>query len=302
MMYRCGWVTKPGQERVLAVEITRSGFDGGRPRTGPPGSAASPATPTATTVVRATAPQRPPPLSPSRQSISARSRPARPSMFDPGPDFGVAAVTPAPVRNSWWLVADSDLPATAGGHRPRGRAAHPGCLGGVTAVRLHRGSDHAGRGRCRPGRHRIRIAAQVKYTDRPIGRPAIQHWLARRGRGPQRSFSAAGYSIQAVEFDTAPNPAGAADAFASRTSGAVLGPFLPLTATATRLATLPLGRLAWLPITAAPQLTLFQPVLLIRATATAASRSGSDRQTLRWPTWLKSMGTKRGACRCSERC
>jgi Domain of unknown function (DUF4291) len=27
MMYRCGWGTKPGQERVLAVEISRSGFE-----------------------------------------------------------------------------------------------------------------------------------------------------------------------------------------------------------------------------------------------------------------------------------
>ena len=27
MMYRCGWGTKPGQERVLAIEITRSGFE-----------------------------------------------------------------------------------------------------------------------------------------------------------------------------------------------------------------------------------------------------------------------------------
>src|SRR3954447_8281522 len=27
MMYRCGWATKPGQERVLAVEITREGFE-----------------------------------------------------------------------------------------------------------------------------------------------------------------------------------------------------------------------------------------------------------------------------------
>ena len=26
MMYRCGWATKPGQERVLAVTITRAGF------------------------------------------------------------------------------------------------------------------------------------------------------------------------------------------------------------------------------------------------------------------------------------
>src|SRR5689334_19006154 len=26
-MYRCGWATKPGQERVLAVEITRAGFE-----------------------------------------------------------------------------------------------------------------------------------------------------------------------------------------------------------------------------------------------------------------------------------
>ena len=27
MMYRCGWCTKKGQERVLAVWITREGFD-----------------------------------------------------------------------------------------------------------------------------------------------------------------------------------------------------------------------------------------------------------------------------------
>lgn len=27
MMYRCGWATKPGQERVLAVTITRDGFE-----------------------------------------------------------------------------------------------------------------------------------------------------------------------------------------------------------------------------------------------------------------------------------
>ena len=27
MMYRCGWGAKPGQERVLAVELTRAGFD-----------------------------------------------------------------------------------------------------------------------------------------------------------------------------------------------------------------------------------------------------------------------------------
>ncbi|MFU8874611.1 DUF4291 domain-containing protein [Micromonospora sp. SL4-19] len=27
MMYRCGWARKPGQERVLAVEITRTGFE-----------------------------------------------------------------------------------------------------------------------------------------------------------------------------------------------------------------------------------------------------------------------------------
>jgi hypothetical protein len=27
MMYRCGWGTKPGQEHVLAVEITRAGFE-----------------------------------------------------------------------------------------------------------------------------------------------------------------------------------------------------------------------------------------------------------------------------------
>jgi hypothetical protein len=27
MMYRCGWGDKPGQERVLAVEITREGFE-----------------------------------------------------------------------------------------------------------------------------------------------------------------------------------------------------------------------------------------------------------------------------------
>ena len=25
MMYRCGWATKPGQEHVLAVRITRGG-------------------------------------------------------------------------------------------------------------------------------------------------------------------------------------------------------------------------------------------------------------------------------------
>jgi uncharacterized protein DUF4291 len=28
MMYRCGWATKPDQETVLAVEITRAGFEG----------------------------------------------------------------------------------------------------------------------------------------------------------------------------------------------------------------------------------------------------------------------------------
>ncbi|MEU3983949.1 DUF4291 domain-containing protein [Streptomyces sp. NPDC026672] len=27
MMYRCGWATKPDQERVLAIEITREGFE-----------------------------------------------------------------------------------------------------------------------------------------------------------------------------------------------------------------------------------------------------------------------------------
>lgn len=27
MMYRSGWATKPGHERVLAIEITRAGFD-----------------------------------------------------------------------------------------------------------------------------------------------------------------------------------------------------------------------------------------------------------------------------------
>lgn len=27
MMYRCGWATKPGQERVLAVQISRTGFE-----------------------------------------------------------------------------------------------------------------------------------------------------------------------------------------------------------------------------------------------------------------------------------
>lgn len=27
MAYRCGWTTKPGQERVLAIEITRAGFE-----------------------------------------------------------------------------------------------------------------------------------------------------------------------------------------------------------------------------------------------------------------------------------
>jgi len=27
MMYRCGWATKPGQERVLAIKLARAGFD-----------------------------------------------------------------------------------------------------------------------------------------------------------------------------------------------------------------------------------------------------------------------------------
>lgn len=27
MMYRCGWATKPDQERVLAISITRDGFE-----------------------------------------------------------------------------------------------------------------------------------------------------------------------------------------------------------------------------------------------------------------------------------
>ncbi|MBO0867088.1 MAG: DUF4291 domain-containing protein [Micromonosporaceae bacterium] len=27
MMYRCGWATKPGQERVLAIQMTRTGFE-----------------------------------------------------------------------------------------------------------------------------------------------------------------------------------------------------------------------------------------------------------------------------------
>ena len=27
MMYRCGWATKPGQERVLAIRMLRSGFE-----------------------------------------------------------------------------------------------------------------------------------------------------------------------------------------------------------------------------------------------------------------------------------
>lgn len=27
MAYRCGWATKPGQERVLGIEITRAGFE-----------------------------------------------------------------------------------------------------------------------------------------------------------------------------------------------------------------------------------------------------------------------------------
>jgi uncharacterized protein DUF4291 len=27
MMYRCGWASKPGQEHVLAIEVTRSGFE-----------------------------------------------------------------------------------------------------------------------------------------------------------------------------------------------------------------------------------------------------------------------------------
>lgn len=28
MMFRCGWATKPGQERVLAIAISRGGFEG----------------------------------------------------------------------------------------------------------------------------------------------------------------------------------------------------------------------------------------------------------------------------------
>jgi Domain of unknown function (DUF4291) len=35
IMYRCDWATKPGQERVLAVEITRAGFERARCRTDP---------------------------------------------------------------------------------------------------------------------------------------------------------------------------------------------------------------------------------------------------------------------------
>ncbi|MDG4758438.1 DUF4291 domain-containing protein [Micromonospora sp. WMMD710] len=27
MLYRCGWATKPGQERVLSIDITREGFE-----------------------------------------------------------------------------------------------------------------------------------------------------------------------------------------------------------------------------------------------------------------------------------
>src|SRR5215467_2858255 len=27
MMYRCGWAAKPGQERVLAIEVSRAGFE-----------------------------------------------------------------------------------------------------------------------------------------------------------------------------------------------------------------------------------------------------------------------------------
>lgn len=27
MMYRCGWASKPGQDRVLAIQITREGFE-----------------------------------------------------------------------------------------------------------------------------------------------------------------------------------------------------------------------------------------------------------------------------------
>src|SRR5258706_39206 len=27
MMYRCGWARKPGQEHVLAIELTRAGFE-----------------------------------------------------------------------------------------------------------------------------------------------------------------------------------------------------------------------------------------------------------------------------------
>jgi Domain of unknown function (DUF4291) len=35
MMYRSGWATKPGQERVLAVDITRDGFDWAMSRSRP---------------------------------------------------------------------------------------------------------------------------------------------------------------------------------------------------------------------------------------------------------------------------
>jgi hypothetical protein len=36
MMYRCGWATEPGQEHVLAIEITRSGFERALARAYPP--------------------------------------------------------------------------------------------------------------------------------------------------------------------------------------------------------------------------------------------------------------------------
>ncbi|WBB88177.1 CHAT domain-containing protein [Micromonospora sp. WMMC264] len=65
----------------------------------------------------------------------------------------------------------------------------------------------------------------------------------------------------------------AADQFAAWTLDSLVAPLLPLVATAGRLAVLPLGRLAWLPLTTCgvpgerAALGAYDPILLIRATA-----------------------------------
>jgi hypothetical protein len=44
------------------------------------------------------------------------------------------------------------------------------------------------------------MAAQVKYTDRPVGRPAVQQLSGAAGSRTTAFFSASGYSAQAVAF------------------------------------------------------------------------------------------------------